>query len=102
MIPWPLIKANSLPLILLVFLNGVSRSNSSSVGKRSSSGRESVFECVKRSRRCVLDKASEEARESGVEILEDEDEGSKCAKRRAENRSPTPEKYPGISGTICA
>ena len=31
-----------------------------------------------------------------------EGEGWKCAKRRAENRSPTPEKYPGISGTICA
>lgn len=25
--------------------------------------------------------------------------GWKCAKRRAENRSPTPEKYPGIKGT---
>ena len=25
--------------------------------------------------------------------------GWKCAKRRAENRSPTPEKYPGIRGT---
>ena len=30
------------------------------------------------------------------------EEGWKCARRRAENRSPTPEKYPGISGTICA
>lgn len=25
--------------------------------------------------------------------------GWKCAKRRAENKSPTPEKYPGIRGT---
>jgi hypothetical protein len=33
---------------------------------------------------------------------EDGGEGWKCARRRAENRSPTPEKYPGISGTICA
>ena len=107
-IPWPLIKANSLPLILLVFLNGVWWSSSSSLGNRSSSGRESVFEYVNRSTLCVPDSASEEAWESGVDEMDDDDEddkdgeGWKCARRRAENKSPTPEKYPGISGTICA
>ena len=46
--------------------------------------------------------AHDAARDTGVSSSVQGVLTSKWARRSDEKRSPTPEKYPGISGTVCA
>jgi hypothetical protein len=85
-----------------ILLNGSFASSSSSVGKRSFSGRVFAYSCVTLSTAWVLVRAHDVARDTGVSSLAQGVLRSKWARRIEEKRSPTPEKYPGMRGTVCA
>lgn len=113
MISCPCTSRSSRPRIRRVRRSGSALSASSSDGRRSSRGSAAACACVRSRRACVLVSAREAAWERGVDadaegeggagaVAEEEGEGEKCARRRAEKRSPTPEKYPGRRGTVWA
>lgn len=100
---------NSLPLIRFNFRTGSAASFSTSVGCLSSSGRVRVYWYVDSSTAWVFVSAIEVAYDRGVcgvppSLGRDERIllVSKCPSKSAENKSPTPEKYPGMSGTYWA
>lgn len=84
-----------------ILLNGSFASSSSSVACRSSSGRVLEYSCVKRSTAWVLVSAHDAARDIGVSSSAQGVLMSRWARRSEEKKSPTPEKFPGMSGTSC-
>jgi hypothetical protein len=76
----------------LILRDGSCESSSSSVRVRSSDGNVRAYACVKERIACVFVRAKVVAVESAVADGGCGCVGSKCARTRAEKRSPTPEK----------